>query len=332
MAALRLDEPGGGREEEVLVDTARSELLAPVTALVGRQRELQGRLEECLNSSLESRALLREVEGLLHRAPASIEDDGEEGAASAASGSVSARAVPGLRPSLASRAGPPPRAGSARARTHAGGLASVPGRPGVAGGGLGAGEGVSSATSGDGGEVDAEALREARLQKCAVLEARVAPMRSGLDAWGGELVEARESNARLRAAVEDALTFSEAELAAELAAQDDEAGAASGREGAGAGLDDLGEATANAVAGASARAAARAAASGRGLPVASFRSASHSPPSSSSSAAPAADRRTGFAPRTPQGTAPGRGGGRAARPAARGAGRPGRRPTEMAVD
>ena len=309
-AAARCDVRG---DEVELVGPAQrsSEPMVPVAKFVGRQRQLQDRLEVALagarrspdlirraprlaptvhtihatpsihlrppapsrthaatplprSGSLESRTLLREVEGLLHRAPASYSDEDEDAATEGGGGGAPSHSVPS-RSAPGSAHGTPrgqPRAASA-ARARDGGYGS---------GALPPQSAASSATA----PLDAEAVRAARLQKCDALDARLSPMRAGLDSWGDELGDARAVNDRLASAVADALCFSEAELAAELAASGDALSGGVGGQARQAISDELereGLATASAVAVASGRAARRAKLSGVGMPVRSFRRA-----------------------------------------------------------
>ena len=114
--------PGGDDSEDEL-DAKLREAQAPIEQLMARNRQLEQRAERALQGSLESRSLLREVEGLLRAAEiradaaAEVDDEGSserrgaaESADRPASGVMSARearrptygAVPGaaLRPSL----------------------------------------------------------------------------------------------------------------------------------------------------------------------------------------------------------------------------------------
>ena len=164
----------------------------PSADFSARHRALAARAERLQQGSLETRTLLREVEGLLrnaHKEAAAASDD-EDAAAAAASSAPSRHLAAdwgGGGGGGARR--PPPRA-----------------RP-------------ASAEQGD-----AEAVRARRLRECDRLHSALAPVQRGLARWGDELSSAAAGTARLEQALSEVLAFSDADVRSELLQQEGEDG------------------------------------------------------------------------------------------------------------
>ena len=164
----------------------------PSADFSARHRALAARAERLQQGSLETRTLLREVEGLLrnaHKEAAAASDD-EDAAAAAASSAPSRHLAAdwgGGGGGGARR--PPPRA-----------------RP-------------ASAEQGD-----VEAVRARRLRECDRLHSALAPVQRGLARWGDELSSAAAGTARLEQALSEVLAFSDADVRSELLQQEGEDG------------------------------------------------------------------------------------------------------------
>jgi hypothetical protein len=189
-------------------------------ALLSRQRGLEDRLESMEAESIRTRSLLREVEAIVSRAMdgASELDDADGPLAPAPTPPPSARSAAAggrLPPSR------PVGGGKLSARATAPATRREPSAGTPSGGGSSSGEGAASSAS-------VEDVRAMRLLRCDMLSAQLQPLRGELDGFSSSLSTAAEANASLAARVEDALTFSAADLAAELAAQ--------ANEGAGGGV------------------------------------------------------------------------------------------------
>lgn len=216
------------------IDAKLSQARLPLEQLLARNRQMEQRAERALQSSLESRSLLREIEGLLRgaeaRAAADSDDEAEcDSGGRAAGGSMSARSScshrPGgsapagmLKPSLATRP-----AGMGRGGYHPVGVpsaeaAEVARRPSSGGaryGELSAARseaGPSSEPAPTHGLSPAEAVKAMRLERCDALRAGLEPIRHSLGVYEEQIAEANEGSARLERAVREALSFSAADL------------------------------------------------------------------------------------------------------------------------
>ena len=161
----------------------------PSADFSARHRALAARAERLQQGSLETRTLLREVEGLLrnaHKEAAATSDD-EDAAAAAASSAPSRHLAADWGGGGARR--PPPRA-----------------RP-------------ASAEQGD-----VEAVRARRLRECDRLHSALAPVQRGLARWGDELSSAAAGTARLEQALSEVLAFTDADVRSELLQQEGEDG------------------------------------------------------------------------------------------------------------
>ena len=202
--------------------------LAPVESLLARRTAIEERLEAIQVDSLRSRNLLREVESLAQRYggddDSSDDGSGTNGAAASvgrgtrgyhghAPGSARATVAGGARlaPSSCARGALSARAAAATAAQAA---VSGNGAMGSANGQGGGGEAPSSSTADDG----ADSLRTQRLQRCDVLSAALQPLQSGLAELDACLNEAVADNERLASRARSALSFSEDEINAEIAA------------------------------------------------------------------------------------------------------------------
>lgn len=177
-----------------------------------RQRKLSERAEQCLQESLQTRTLLREVEQMLREAAR----PDTEGSSSDDDGGTSAGASP-----------TPPRARGEPRR----GAAASGARAGCGTSGVSAIGGWCEAGERDRGEADervsgaglledpAEALRRRRLEQCDELSSQLHPMRHRLDLYGGRLGQAADENERIRKEIGAALDISAEEIEAELALQ-----------------------------------------------------------------------------------------------------------------
>ena len=162
----------------------------PSADFSARHRALAARAERLQQGSLETRTLLREVEGLLrnaHKEAAAASDD-EDAAAAAASSAPSRHLAADWGGGGARR--PPPRA-----------------RP-------------ASAEQGD-----VEAVRARRLRECDRLHSALVPVQRGLARWGDELSSAAAGTARLEQALSEVLAFSDADVRSELLQQEGDDGA-----------------------------------------------------------------------------------------------------------
>ena len=159
----------------------------PSADFSARHRALAARAERLQQGSLETRTLLREVEGLLrnaHKEAAAASDD-EDAAAAAASSAQSRHLAADWGGGGARR--PPPRA-----------------RP-------------ASAEQGD-----VEAVRARRLRECDRLHSALAPVQRGLARWGDELSSAAAGTARLEQALSEVLAFTDADVRRELELEGDD--------------------------------------------------------------------------------------------------------------
>ena len=162
----------------------------PSADFSARHRALAARAERLQQGSLETRTLLREVEGLLrnaHKEAAAASDD-EDAAAVAASSAPSRHLAADWGGGGGARR-PPPRV-----------------RP-------------ASAEQGD-----VEAVRARRLRECDRLHSALAPVQRGLARWGDELSSAAAGTARLEQALSEVLAFSDADVRSELLQQEGEDG------------------------------------------------------------------------------------------------------------
>ena len=161
----------------------------PSADFSARHRALAARAERLQQGSLETRTLLREVEGLLrnaHKEAAAASDD-EDDAAAAASSAPSRHLAADWGGGGARR--PPPRA-----------------RP-------------ASAEQGD-----VEAVRARRLRECDRLHSALAPVQRGLARWGDELSSAAAGTARLEQALSEVLAFTDADVRRELELEGEDGG------------------------------------------------------------------------------------------------------------
>ena len=161
----------------------------PSADFSARHRALAARAERLQQGSLETRTLLREVEGLLrsaHKEAAAASVD-EDDAAAAASSAPSRHLAADWGGGGARR--PPPRA-----------------RP-------------ASAEQGD-----VEAVRARRLRECDRLHSALAPVQRGLARWGDELSSAAAGTARLEQALSEVLAFTDADVRRELELEGDDGG------------------------------------------------------------------------------------------------------------
>ena len=163
----------------------------PSADFSARHRALAARAERLQQGSLETRTLLREVEGLLrnaHKEAAAASDDEDAAAAASSAPSRHLAADWGGGGGGGARR-PPPRA-----------------RP-------------ASAEQGD-----VEAVRARRLRECDRLHSALAPVQRGLARWGDELSSAAAGTARLEQALSEVLAFSDADVRSELLQQEGEDG------------------------------------------------------------------------------------------------------------
>jgi len=197
------------------------EALPGTDMLKERRRDLEERLETLQNDSIKTRSLLRDVEAMVQRAiedaPALEDEDDLK--------------VTSVAPSRATSAVPSPR-GTATTGARLP-LSRMTPRPGVgaavsaAAATVAAARGRTAASSSYGAptadEPDADdasdALRQRRLVRCEQMQAALQPMRRDLDEYASSLGDAHAGNERLQTALSSALTFSDEDIARELAAQ-----------------------------------------------------------------------------------------------------------------
>jgi len=185
-------------------------------ALATRRQEMEERLEEMQLAGLKVRSMLRDIEGIVQRAVDSAadndDDDDGDSADSSHTGGAGSSTVGVKWPGLAGA-----RLSGSRVTASAGPSA-------IARGGEGTSYSAASSTAtasacAAAAHLDVNAVKAERLERCEQFESELQPMRHGLASCDEGLSKARAQQERLQATLDSVLSFTDADIEAELRSQ-----------------------------------------------------------------------------------------------------------------
>lgn len=184
-------------------------------ALASRRQEMEERLEEMQLAGHKVRTMLRDIEGIVQRAvdsaPDDDDDDGDSAGASHTEGAGSSTL--GVKRPVPAGA----RLSGSRVTVSAGPSA-------IARGGEGTSYCAASSTATASActavaHLDFNAVKAERLERCEQFESELQPMRHGLASCDEGLSRARAQQERLQATLDSVLSFTDADIEAELRSQ-----------------------------------------------------------------------------------------------------------------